>query len=790
MKECSILKLLLVILLPIFTYSQIEIKGNVEGSNGAIELANIVLINDDNEVVRGTTSNEKGEFMLKIQHGKYRLTISYIGYENYEKNINASYSIDLGDIQLVEDKNILDEVVVSTNKPIIEQKVDRILFNVEGTSYSLGKSSLELLSLTPNVWVSNTGAISLNGVQGVKILINGILLKLSGNQLTSYLNSLNSSQIKRIEVIPDPPAEFDAEGSAGMINIILKREKKDGLNGNIFTSYQQGRFPYFANGFNLNYKNNKIGIYGGYYNIKDKNYSRLQQIRMFHNTNTLMKTSSYSTPKLSNQQVRLGVGIELSDNQYLGAEFVGTFNDKRDPYKNEAEIFNNEVLDSTVLGDFSLHPKNTFYNATVNYDYKIDTLGTNLKIIADYTYNNSLENNNFNSSYYADNSLIKDIIYRNNFDIVTNIYSLFSDFTKVIKNDVLNIGVKYSSTAIDNNILYENFIDESWMKDVGKSNRFRYNENIFASYISYSTRILGIDSKVGLRGEYMDVTGNSLTIDSVSKSTRLDLFPSIFLKYDLNAEKGNSLSFYYGKRINRPSFDNLNPFVFQIDDFSASAGNPNLQPQYNNTLRFGITYRRTKNLSVFYSKVSDVFQQIALNNGDNTVIYEVLNLEHLVNYGASLNYPIQITKWWKSYNNASLYNSEYINNNLRADQLTFQGKTSQNFSISDNLSLELSSGYQSRSIAGNYIMDPTFYTDIGIQKHFINKKLRVMINYSDIFYTRNQDINVISDDLNLYIKERAQTRRILVSLNYNFSLGKKLKIRRTESGNWDEKDRL
>src|SRR5690606_37687688 len=260
--------------------------------------------------------------------------------------------------------------------------------------------------------------------------------------------------------------------------------------------------------------------------------------------------------------------------------------------------------------------------------------------------------------------------------------------------------------------------------------------------------------------------------------------------YDLNAEKGNSLSFYYGKRINRPSFDNLNPFVFQIDDFSASAGNPNLQPQYNNTLRFGITYRRTKNISVFYSKVSDVFQQIALNNGDNTVIYEVLNLEHLVNYGASLNYPIQITKWWKSYNNASLYNSEYINNNLRADQLTFQGKTSQNFSISDNLSLELSSGYQSRSIAGNYIMDPTFYTDIGIQKHFINKKLRVMINYSDIFYTRNQDINVISDDLNLYIKERAQTRRILVSLNYNFSLGKKLKIRRTESGNWDEKDRL
>ncbi|MDO9399679.1 MAG: outer membrane beta-barrel family protein [bacterium] len=775
---------------PLFIFSQNNISGNLKDSLGSIEFANVILTDLSNKIVTGTITDDKGHFEIQTNEGKYNLTISFIGYKDWVKQISVESKIDLGDIKLIRSVNNLNEITIISKTPIIERKADRIVFNVENSILSSGKSSLELLSLSPNVWVSNSGSISLNGVQGVKILINGILLKLSGNQLSSYLNSLNATQIKKIEIIQNPPAEYEAEGSAGLINIILKKEKKDGLTGSVFTGYKQGKYSYFENGFNLNYKKGKLGFYGQYYFIKDKKYADTEELRVFSNTDVIIKNESNSTPIIHNQQLRFGIDLAISKNQYLGAEVIGTFNKKKTPFKSFSSIFNNSKLDSTIIGDYNLSSKNTFYNVSVNYNIEIDTLGANIKISSDYVYNDSKDTDNFISSFFQNNLFFKDKINRNNVPTTTNIYSYKIDFYKPLNKNELNIGAKYSNTQIDNEIVYENFIDNSWKFDVTKSNQFNYTENIFASYLSYTTSLFNIDTKIGLRGEYATIDGNSETVNQYFKKEKFDLFPSLFMKYDLNKDIGNSLSFYYGRRINRPSFENLNPFIYQIDDFTSSVGNSDLNPQYSNTIQLNFDYHRKYSLSVFFSKTSDVFTQIALNEEDNRVIYQVQNLNNSENYGASLNLPIEFTKWWKSYNNASLYQNSFSFNNYNNSKLTFEGKSNHYFTISESLSLELNGGFQSKTVLGNFKVNPNYYIDFGVRKYFWNKKGQVKISATDIFNTRNTEINVDFKNLNLVSKEKNQSRTIMLSLIYNFSTGKEIKVKRTDSGNWDERERL
>lgn len=782
--------LLLCLLSPLYIFSQINISGKVIYSSENIEFANITLTDLDNKIVTGTITNKKGVFNINANKGVYNLTISFIGYKDWSRQISLHANIDLGDIELIRNENKLDEITITSTKPIIERKADRIVFNIENSILSSGKSSLELLSLSPNVWVNNSGLISLNGVQGVKILINGIFLKLSGNQLSSYLNSLNATQIKKIEIIQNPPAEYEAEGSAGLINIILKKEKKDGLTGSVFTGYKQGRYLYFENGFNLNYKKGKLGFYSQYYFIKDKKYVDTEELRIFSNTDAVIENESYSTPIINNQQLRFGIDLTISKNQYLGAEVIGTFNNKKTPFKSFSSIFNNSKLDSTIIGDYNLNSKNTFYNVSVNYNIKIDTLGSNIKISSDYVYNDSKNTDNFISSFFQSNIFLKNKINRNNAPTTTNIYSYKIDFYKPLYKNELNIGAKYSNTQIDNFIVYQNFIDNTWKFDITKSNQFNYTENVFASYLSYTTNLFNIDTKIGLRGEYATIDGNSETVGQRFKKKKIDLFPSLFMKYDLNKHLGNSLSFYYGRRINRPSFENLNPFIYQIDDFTSSIGNSDLNPQYSNTAQLNFDYHRNYLLSIFFSKTSDVFTQIVLNEKDNRVIYQIQNLNNSENYGVSLNLPIVFTKWWKSYNNASLYKSAFSFNNYNNSKLSFEGKSNHYFTISKSLSLELEGGLQSKTVQGNFEVNPNYYINFSVRKYFWNKKGQVKINATDIFNTRDTEINVDLQNLNLIRKEKNQSRTIMLFLIYNFSTGKKIKVKRTNSGNWDERERL
>ena len=237
----------MLLLIPTYSFSQYEVSGIVKDSSDIfIEFANVVLTNLDNEIISGTITDGNGIFNLSVEEGEYRLIISFIGYQNWTKNITVSSDNDFGVITLIESKNELDEVLVTAKKPMIEQKVDRLVFNISENAFAKGKNALKALELAPMVWVSSKGDISINGRGGVRVVVNGKLLQEEVSQ--SYLSSLRSEDIESIEIIPNPPAEYAAEIKSGIVNIILKKNIQESLNGNINTSYTQHRFSSYSGG--------------------------------------------------------------------------------------------------------------------------------------------------------------------------------------------------------------------------------------------------------------------------------------------------------------------------------------------------------------------------------------------------------------------------------------------------------------------------------------------------------------------------------------------------------------
>lgn len=773
----------------------ITIEGKITGENAhPVPFASVTILKDTSAIAE-KISAEDGSFKISLPRpGNYSIKVSHASYNDFSRELAAQASLDAGAIVLSKKENQLGAVTVTAKKAFITKKIDRIVMDVQNNALAGGKSSLELFQLAPGVFV-NDGKISINGNPGTRVMVDGKMLQLSGDDLTNYLSSLRAEEIQSIEVITHPPAEYDAEGSGGYINIVLKKQKTIGLNGSVNAGYSQGRYASTNEGVQLNFKKKNFSVLASYSYDKSKDFEDSRFSRNInediHYRSDANRISSYTA-----HRVHIGGIYDISSRQYLAVDYTGAFRDGGFSYRSNIGVnYPDKINNQYVIGDYPVVSSKKFNNIGMNYHISLDKEGSAFVLLADYTKNNSQNLSSAHSNFYDyENNLVGDTIFRNNTPSIARVFTADAKYTKVIKAaSSFSLGAKITSTNIDNSASYESLFEETWKNMSSLNYIYDYKERIVAGYINYTGKIDNTTIQLGLRGEFTHTEGDLVSSGIITKRDYFNLFPTVFVKKNVNKSGSNYLSFYYGRRISRASYNDLNPYEIYADNYSVGKGNPYLNPSFTNSFELGYTFKNKYSITASFDRQTDMIGQYAYQSSTDSLvtIYTRENFGKRTNAGISLYVPVSFTKWWNWNNNIIARRESISVQNVDIKKNIFTIQSNHVFTLPSKFSLNLNASYYSNFISGNFLFDPLFMIDIGIQKKMLKDKLTLKATatditrdykfYAKIYYT-NQNIG--------RIEQRRQTQTFNLSAVYNFDLGKSFKIKRIESSSADEQKRL
>jgi outer membrane receptor protein involved in Fe transport len=430
--------------------------------------------------------------------------------------------------------------------------------------------------------------------------------------------------------------------------------------------------------------------------------------------------------------------------------------------------------------------KPLFISTTFNYNWRIDSLGSLFKIVADHMYGNKTEMNRFTATY---NDPLQNITNRVSTPIATNVYSFQLDYTKMFHNKLqLKTGAKYAGTEKDNELIREDFVGSAWKTDPLMSNRFLYAENVLMIYAALEQTFGKTSVKGGLRTEKTFSKGDSRTTGQQFNRNYSGWFPSLFITHTFNETKANSVFINYSRRLQRPGFKELNPYRLQFDNHTIMLGNPYLTPQYTNNVEAGYNFLHDFSASVYLAITNKVIGQLATPVTGNIIEYQFQNLDRNTEFGISLSAPFNIMKGWTSSNSAFAYHAAYTINRVKVQQQTFALKSYHTISFKKIVDIEVIGEYRSKYVQSNSVMGSLFYCDIGISRKIFHGKGRVKFYYSDT--TNSSREREITDyaGTHIYFYQKRQTSNPSISVNYNFSSGKKFNSKKIESGNTDNRN--
>ena len=800
MKNVFKLLLLAIIIIvgqpPVVAQTNNGLTGILKDEKGlAVGYATVAVVQSTNQaVVTGTTSDAVGFFKIKVATaGTYRLRISAIGFVTLETplfNLEANGTKDFGVITLKEDSKLLKEVKVQALRPTIVNHPDKMVVSVEGTALSTGNTAYEVLLKSPGVFVDQDGNIQLNGKSGVRIMIDGKLTYLSGKELQTMLQGMAAENLKDLELITNPSAKYDAEGTAGIININLKKNTLSGVNGSFYAGYQYNNWHTYSGGGNVNVKKGK---WNSFVNADLSRRIFIRDAQLYREFNSPASSTQLSQSAKEKAirvapSLRLGTDYDLSPNHSVGvmANLV---------YQDMSSNFNSTLLEyhTNAANNKWVHNSNllngTFANGTLNAHYlgKLDTLGTTLSADVDYVrlydHDDATYANRFRYLTQTRPDSLVDLASNNPSSF--SIYSAKVDFTKPFsKTTKLEAGAKASYVVSDNEIEFFNVADDQQILDEKRSSHFLYRENIFAAYANFNTS-LGEKWKVqgGLRAEKTVAEGKSITKDSVNTRNYLNLFPSLFVMQQVN--KNYKITYNYSRRINRPYYGNLNPFIFYIDPYTSAQGNPYLRPQYTHSLQMTQSLKDTYILTIGYFTTRDVMAEVPVqNNQNNTMVFQQRNGDKFNDVNAALVAPIKITPKWDMNNNFTVgYQTYQIsipeqNQVIQNNQIFTYAQSSNNIQLPRDIRLEVNVDYQGPRVYAVYQIKQNWAVDAGLKRSFMNKQLEVSANVTDIFKTRrfagtaNVDNNV--NRINQYFAQRS----VRLNLRYNFNKGEKFEAKK------------
>ncbi|WP_025145296.1 outer membrane beta-barrel family protein [Pedobacter jeongneungensis] len=750
-----------------------------------------VLNYPDTTIVKSVSTNIDGEFTIdQLKSGEYQLSISIVGFKSKKTDrFSLNGDLRLPAISIESLTKQLKEVSVQGRKPFVEHQIDKTVLNVENSIVSTGSTALEILEKAPGVQLDRQNEqILLNNKSGVMVMIDGKNNFLSASDLTIYLNSLSSSQIATIEIITNPSAKYDAAGNSGIINIKLKKNKAFGTNGSISSTYRnaiRANLPTNIYGsevnFNLNHRVEKWNFYTNANASKNNNFSNLFLERST-NSNGLQSVFNQNFQKIytgSRLAAKVGADYYASEKTTIGLMLDGSTSTRK--LDNFSQTFINETKagvvnnNSLILnGDANTPNKNYSANFNIKHDFKKE--GASLNFDADYSGFDYSGVENFNTDFYDDKGIVyNNTTIRNNSKTAIDIYAAKTDFTwPISKTTKLETGLKSTYVKTNNDFLSSALINNEWQNIVGQSNNFIYKENVNAAYANVSKDLGKWQIQAGLRAEYTQSTGTSVTNNTEAKQHYLSLFPTVFVSQKIS--ESSNLRYSYGRRIDRPNYQQLNPFNFYMDPYTIQQGNPYLKPQFTNNFEVSYSYKSGLSFSLSYSKTKDLILDSKTAQNDSTRIVTVGqgNIGSGQYYTAGLYFPLAITKWWNLQNNFSLFYNKFNDDNLEGapfmlSKLSYNFNISSSITLPDNWTFETNFWLNSPRVRG---LERTIIyqnaLNMGVQKSFLNKTLKLRLNVDDIFQTNYWKGTLDYQNVNLRVQNNYISRRASFSVSYSF----------------------
>ena len=805
-----------------------SIKGNITDKSGKIvEFATVTLLKStDSTLVKGAVADVNGNFEIeKIKDGSYLLGISQVGYAKYFSpifNISAETpSLNFKEIKLSEATKNLNEVQVKAQKPFIEQQIDRTVVNVENSIVSAGSTALEVLEKSPGITVDQDGKISLKGKQNVLVYVDDKPTYMSQSDLANLLRNMQASQLDKIEIMTTPPAKYDAAGNAGIINIKMKRNQNMGLNGSVNGGFGYGidtKLPKYSGGLNLNYRQGKWNLFGNA-NVNTRKSNRIQTIdRNFYSNGE--KISSFNQVATNDQEsdylgYKIGADYFISKKTTIGLLFNSNSGIWSQPGGvNTAQILSKVgTLDSTSITKNT--EKNDWGNNAVNLNFKhsFDSTGRELSADIDYARFDNSHEQTFRTNKYFSNEISNPIFTRNENGLSTtgiNISSAKVDFIKpLVKSKAkFEMGAKTSYVTSDNDMTFW-FLDKNEgnpVVDPFRTRDFQYKENINAAYLNYSKEFKPISVQLGLRAENTNGQGTLLG-EKLFKRNYTNVFPTAYFRKKL--DKKNSLGLSLARRIDRPSYEDLNPFLFFLDPYTYQRGNEKLKPEYTNSVELTHTFMDAINTTINYSRTTDKMSEVLeQDNEKKTTSVTRFNIGEMRNMGIAISAPTPINKWWKGNVYINIYQSRYIGDlprntldsygeiistvyqHLDVKAVTAQLNLQQQITLGKNTSMEVGGWYRSPGIEGQLKMNSMGALNIGFRQKVLQGKGTVSININDVFWNQYFRGSFKFNDIDVKVDNRWESRVARINFSYRFGNSKVQGARQRETGLESEKGRV
>ena len=783
-----------------------KVSGQViDGNTKTIEAATITLLRaKDSSVAKISAANKDGNFVFEnVGEGKYLVAISAVGHtkgfsETFEitpSNIN----ITLKTIELIPLAKNLTGVTVAAKKPLIEQKIDRTIVNVEASITNVGTSALEVLEKSPGVSVDKDGNISLKGKQGVQVYIDGRPSYLSGADLAIYLRNLSSNQLDQIEIMTNPPAKYDAAGNAGIINIKTKKTKQFGYSGSISSTWAQGRYPKVNESFTFNYRKNKLNLFTTLgYNYR-KNWQDLDIQRKFIEHSTKEIKSHFdqeSRIKEEGQSYNAKIGFDYFANKKttFGAVFTGYYNPGLFSNQSDVLIYDaNYFLLSNTLAKTNNDREWKNFSTNVNFRHLLDTAGQEITADVDYLTYRTTNSQYLVNAYYDPNGMPTDKAdtLLGSLPQNINIYSAKVDYTLPLKKGAkFEAGAKTSYVETDNNAIYDSINYGIRVRDDGRSNHFIYKENVNAAYVNYS-RSLSKKwfGQFGLRLENTNATGDQVTTGQKFDRHYTQLFPTAFIQFKPSDK--NSFVLNYGRRIQRPNYQDLNPFILFLDKYTFEQGNPNLQPQFAHNIELTHSYKGFLNTTLNYTRTNNIINEVLEQNTDRNETYvKKDNIAKQRQYGISVSASGSVKKWWTPNLWANLYNNEFegiINGDyVKTGATTLQANLQNQFKLGKTLSAELSGYFNSGGVQGVFRIKSFGMINMGISQQVFKGKGTFRLTGRDVFRTQKIKGEIKYGSVDAAFQQRRDSRQVALGFTYRFAKGKMNNNQKRKTGGANE----
>jgi len=766
------------------------VKGRVEDAITAlpIEFATVTLLKrHSNSTQNGCITNSAGDFVIEqVLPGSYDIRIAFIGYESFLLDsivvTQQSPDKDAGTIRLKLNSKLLQGVTISAEAGIFQNGIDKKVFSVDKSVVSEGGSATDVMRSIPTVSVDVDGNISLRGSGNITVLVDGKPSGLTGSSRSAVLEQIPASSIESIEIITNPSAKYDPDGMSGILNIILKKNKKKGINGS--AALLAGTRDKASASACLNYRDSKINLFTTYnfrYNTRQGNNIALRK-NIFSDTSFYLNQYTNNQLYTTTHMVKLGIDyVPNAKNEFeLGA--TGNLNTMKESESVQNNNLNqNDELTGIYFRDNS--ETNDGYSLDLTGNYKRTFAHPGSEFIASMNYSQNMNQNNylFNQQSYnlnltptADSPLLQNTYLHNIYKVTT----LQADYSFPI-SDLSKIDAGYKTTlrVNDNNYQSEsyNYLFSSFENDTAITNHFIYKEQIHALYGIYSGNIMKASYQIGCRAE--QAYTSSLLLNSGQEFTHnyFNLYPSAHLMKKLKKDQEIQLS--YSRRVNRPNARNLNPFPDYTDPLNLRYGNPSLNPEYINSYELSyskLLQKMSFSSTGYYREISGMIQQIrtVAPTGVSTIVFQ--NLASGTNYGFEFIARNDLLKWWNLTSNLNFYRTVILGNNLSGELnnagYSWSAKILSNMTVWKNMIIQISGTYQAPSAIAQGTQKEMYAMDIGLRKDLLKQKMTLSLNVSDIFDTRQVITNTSAEDFTQYSFRKRESRIAFLGLTYR--LGK------------------